>query len=477
MNKFLIFPLSMVVLLAGCATGPDYHRPVDAVPARFVRMAANTSPLPDAGNDEFWRRFGDPVLSALVVDALAANHDLGAALARYDAANALLRKNRFDRFPTITASGSAAQQRSSTDQASGFPRSERSYQAGINASWELDVFGRVRRSIEASRADAAATAHDIAAMQVVIVSETARTYMQLRGTQERLRIARDNVARQQETLDLVQASFDAGRGTPFDTARAQAQHDTSFATVPVLERDIAVAEHRLAVLTGRVPEALIAQLDRPAPLPTTPAAIDPDTPASLLRRRPDVAAAEARLHAATANVGVATADLFPKFSLGAAFGGQTFKGGSLVSAAGMTSMVALGIDWSFLDVGRVRARLEASRADARGALEVYEGRVLQALEDTENALTDLQHTREQDRRLANAAASRETAARIARERYRAGAIGLLELLDAERDLLSAQDAYVQAHTRSATAAVALYQALAGGWPEHRAAAVANVSRP
>lgn len=477
MVKSLTLSLSIALLLAGCATGPDYHRPDVAAPDHFLRAGADIAPLPEAADGAFWRRFDDPTLSALVTDALAANHDLRAAVARYDAANALLRENGFDRFPTVRADGAAVQQRLSTDQAAGLPRSQRSYQAGIQASWELDVFGRVRRSIEASRADTAASAHDLAALQVAIVAETAHTYMQLRGAQTRLRIARDNVARQQETVDLVQASLDVGRGTAFDTSRAEAQRDTAQATIPVLERDIALAEHRLAVLTGRLPEALVAQLDRPAPLPAVPESIAAGTPADLLRRRPDVAAAEARLHAATANVGVATADLFPKLSLGALLGGQTFKGGSLVSAASMNSAVVLGIDWSFLDVGRVRARIDASRADARGMLETYQGTVLRALEETENALADFQRSREQDASLARAAGGREEAAQIARDRYRAGAIDLLELLDAERDLLSAQDASAQSRTRSASAAVALYQALAGGWPEADAPSVARASLP
>ena len=476
MTKRLL-SLSICLLLGGCAVGPDYHRPDAPVPERFLRATTDHAPLPDAADDAFWNRFGDPTLTALVTDALGANHDLGVALARYDAANALLREAGFDRFPTVTASGSASQQRLSTDQALGFPRSQRGYAAGVDASWELDVFGRVRRSLEASRADTAASAHDVAALQVVVVAETARTYMQLRGAQERLRIARDNVARQKDTLDLVQASLDAGRGTPFDTSRAQAQYDTSQSTIPLLERDIALAEHRLAVLTGRPPEALVERLDAPAPLPAVPESIDPGTPGSLLRRRPDIAAAESRLHAATANVGVATADLFPTFSLGGAFGAQTNKGGSLASAASLTSAVVLGIDWSFLDVGRVRARIEASRADARGMLEAYQGAVLGALEETENALTSFDRIREQDRRLADAARGREEAARIARQRYEAGAIGLLELLDAERDLLTAQDAHADARTRSATAAVALYQALAGGWPAADPRMVAQAGSP
>ena len=456
--------------LAACAVGPDFQQPKMTLPAQYAHQASSDpfagTVLPDAADVEFWQSFADPQLSALVSQALDANKELRASLARYDSANALLRQAKFDYIPTITASALGGHQEVSQALSYGYPRSYYDYSVGANASWELDLFGRVRRSVEAQRAQAAASAEDLAALQVAVVGEAAGTYIQLRGLQERLRITRQNVVNQNETLRLVEARLAAGRGTTFDTARERAQWETTGSQVPALEAQIAVAEHRLAVLTGRPPEALIAELDPAKPLPAVPAQIDAGTPADLLRRRPDIAAAEARLHAATAQVGVATADLFPRLSLMGALGTMAIQTGGLFEGGSQTSLAALGIDWSFLDVGRVRARIAASQADAAGRLAQYQQTVLLALEDTENALVRYAKTRDEDEQLERAAHDSEQAAALARTRYRAGAIELYEVLDAEHNVLIAQYAFVDSRMRSATAAVSLYQALAGGWPQH-----------
>jgi multidrug efflux system outer membrane protein len=424
------------------------------------------APAPDA---EFWRSFNDPLLTRLVDDALAANPDLRIALSRYDRAKALLRNAKFDRLPTFTATASAIDARSSADQAPGVSRGDRdgkAYSAGIGASWELDVFGRVRRSVEANRADAWATASDLGAVQVAIVGEVVNGYVELRGLQERLRVAQKNADNQQETLRLVQARFDAGSGTEFDTARARAQLEATLARVPALDAAAAVQMHRLAVLTGRMPEALIADLEQPAALPALPPPLHPDTPGSLLQHRPDVIAAEHRLHAATARIGVETAGLFPRFTLGGLIGSQAIDSSGLFQRDSETRLVALGIDWSFLDIGRVRARMAASNADAEGELARYQQSVLRALEDTENAMVRYADTLDEDGHLERAAIDGSTAARLARVRYDAGATDLFEVLDAERTQLQAQDAFADARTRSIASAVALYEAMAGGWPSH-----------
>jgi len=467
----LLVPLFVALTLTGCAVGPDYQRPAFALPAQYARQPGAVDPTtagnvqPDAGDHEFWRGFGDPQLSALVEQALAANRDLRVALAHYDSADALLRESKFDRYPTVTANAQGGRQRVSDDQSFGYPRSARTYSAGIDASWELDLFGRVRRSVEAQRADSAASAADLAALQVAIASETASTYVQLRGLQERLRVAQANADNQRDTLRLVDARLAAGRGTEFDSARARALFETTASRVPALQAQIAVAEHRLAVLTGQAPEALTGQLDSAKPLPTLPVRIDPGTPGELLRRRPDIAAAEQRLHAATARIGVTTADLFPRLSLSGLLGTQAFHADALFKSGSETNSALLGIDWSFLDVGRVRARIAASRADAAGQLAQYQQTVLLALEDTENALVRDARTRSEDEQLEHAARDSEQAAQLARLRYQAGEIDLYEVLDAERSLLSAQDTFADSHTRSVTAVIALYQALAGGWPQ------------
>lgn len=459
-------PVSMAAVLAACAVGPDYVRPTAVEPAAFARSDSTAQAAP--ADDAFWQRFDDAQLTELVEEALAANHDLRIALSRYDQANALLRNARFDQIPTIAAQGNASRSRLSADQAPGVSREARdgvaSYDVGVVAAWELDVWGRVRRNVEGQRAGAEATANDLAALQVAIVGDVARSYFELRGLQERLRVARDNAENQQETLRIVQARFDAGRGTEFDTSRANAQLEATLANVPALEAQVAFTEHRIAVLTGRTPDALIVQLDAPKALPVLPDRIDAGAPGDLLRRRPDVAAAEERLHAATARIGVATADLFPRFTLGGLLGSQAADASALFERDSETRIVALGIDWSFLDVGRVRARIAAADAGAEGELARYRQTVLLALEDTENALVRHDRARVEDQHRERAALDSANAARLARVRYESGAADLFEVLDAERVQLEAQDAFADARTRSAVSVVALYRALAGGWP-------------
>jgi NodT family efflux transporter outer membrane factor (OMF) lipoprotein len=477
MNK-LIVALTLAGMLSGCAVGPDFQTPTTQTSARFARgeshpdsnaadSAAHTSPF----DQTFWQSFNDPKLTKLVERALAENNDLRTALSNYDRSNALLREAKFDRYPTVTANGQAGHQRLSKDQSFDAPFDERNtytFSLASNATWELDLFGRIRRSVEAARADTAASEADFNALQVAIVGQVASTYVDLRGTQERLRVARENAENQQETLQIVQKRLDAGRGSNFDIARSREQYESTLARIPALEARIAVDEHRLAVLTGNQPGSLTG-LDEPEPLPELPASIDPGTPANLLRRRPDVAAAEYRLHAATARVGVATADLFPRLSIAGMIGTQAFAASSLFSADSQTSLIAFGVDWSFLDVGRVRARIVASRADAAGMLARYQQTVLLALEDTENSLVLYARTQAEDEHLKRAASDSAEAAHLARVRYQEGLIDLFEVLDAERQLLQAQDAFADGRTRSASAAVSLYRALAGGWPQAKTA--------
>jgi NodT family efflux transporter outer membrane factor (OMF) lipoprotein len=460
--------LGLTLALGACTVGPDYVRPDTPAPSKFAHAAPVETSTVAAPDDAFWSRFGDTQLTALVEQALAANNDLRVALAHYERENALLRSSKFDALPVITANADGSDIRSSADQLPGVDRDgrdTRSYSGGIGASWEIDLFGRIRRSIEAQRADAAASAADLAAAQVAIAGEVARTYVELRGLQERLRVAQDNTTNQRETLRLVDARVDAGGGTDFDSARARAQLETTTARIPALEARIAFDMHRLAVLTDRTPDALIAELDAQRPLPALPARLDAGTPGDLLRRRPDVAAAEQRLHAATARIGVATADLFPRFTLGGLIGTQAAGTGALFERDSETHLLALGVDWSFLDVGHVRARIAASDADAEAGLAQYRQTVLLALEDTENALVRYAKARAEDEHLEHAAIDSAKAAQLARVRYEAGAAGLLDVLDAERTQLQAQDAFADARTRSVNGAVALYAALAGGWPQ------------
>ncbi|HNP36071.1 MAG TPA: efflux transporter outer membrane subunit, partial [Woeseiaceae bacterium] len=383
------FLLSFAALsLVACAVGPDYERPETVAPEHFARADA---PFYTPGNvqNDFWRQFNDPMLTGLIDDTLAANHDLRIALSRYDRARALLTNAGLDRWPTVTAKAAAADQRVSAAQLPDGSRSQRdyeSYDAAITAAWEVDFFGRVRRNVEAERANAEASAADLAAAQVSVVAELAQSYFRLRGLQQQLAVASSNADNQRNSLLLVNARLDAGSGTQLDVAQAQRQLASTEALIPALESDIAVTAHRIAVLSGRQPEALISELEQPAALPTLPTSIPTGVPGELLRRRPDVIAAERRLASATAQIGVATADLFPRFTLGGLIGTQAIDTAVLFERDSETRAVALGIDWSFLDVGRVRTRIAAADADAAGDLARYEQTVLLALEETENAL-------------------------------------------------------------------------------------------
>lgn len=466
-SRLRLSALALSVFLAGCMVGPDHVRPTSATGERFLReeAGATTSAADEA---MFWRRFQDPVLSRLVEDALRANHDLRIGLARLDQARALSRQSRFDLFPTVTAEAGAGESRASADQAPGVARADRdtdSRDAAALLSWELDLFGRVRRGVQAQRAESDAAAADLAALQVSVVAELAQAYFELRGRQAQLAVARGNAENQRSSSELVGTWLEAGRGTELDTARADAQLESTLARIPALEAEVAATMHRIAVLTGRAPEALVAELEAAQPLPVLQDPVAAGVPADLLRRRPDIAAAEHRLEAATARIGVATADLFPRLTLGGLIGSQAVRGGDLFERDSETRIVALGVDWSFLDVGRVRARLAAAEAGADEHLARYQQTVLRALEETETALARYRHARSENAHLSAAATASARGAELARLRFEGGLVDFLQVLDAERTRLEAEDRLAQSQARTANALVAVYRALAGGWPD------------
>lgn len=476
-NVLSVLTVSLAALLSACSVGPDYQRPELPAVSRYARVDASVhqQPAPDA-EPAFWRGFNDPELTKLVELALRHNQDVQLALANYQQANALLGSAKYDLLPTLTASSQASNERSSASQQPGVAAADRDYhqyQGSVGFSWELDLFGRVRRSVEAQRADTRASADDIAAMQVAVVGELAQTYFQLRGWQDQLGIARDNAANQAQTLTLLQLRQGAGMASAFDVDRSRAQLETTRASIPPLEAQIALATHRIGVLTGNVPEALISELEVPAPLAQLPANVPIQAPGELLRRRPDIAAAEHRLAAATARIGVATADLFPRFTLGGLIGTQALDAGALFARDSETRSLTLGVDGSFLNVGRVRARIAASNAQAAGDLASYQKTVLTALEETENALVQVSRNEQQRQHLEQAAAASVRAAEVAKVRFDQGAIDLLELLDAQNMRLQSQDALTQSRVEYTLAVVSLYRAMAGGWPEYVADEASN----
>jgi outer membrane protein, multidrug efflux system len=433
------------------------------VPTAFVNQTpAGLST--DTVETAWWRGFQDDRLQQLVELTLAHNHDLRVATARLREARALLSETTFERYPTVTSQGSYTRERTSKDQTlPGADRDFELYDVGFDARWELDFFGRVRRSIEAGAADVGAAEASRRDVIVSLLAEVARNYFELRGTQHRLAVARQNAENQRQTLELRRALLEGGRGTELDTSRAAAQLQSTLASIPPLETAIKAAMYRLGVLIGQPPTALEPELSVPQPLPPLPRRVALGRPADLLRRRPDIQVTERNLAAATARVGIATADLFPRITLAGSVALQATSLTGLGKSGSETFAIGPGIFWAAFDLGRVRARIRAADARTEAALAQYEQRVLLALEDTENALVNF--TREQERRDALWASAQASAKaqNLARERYQSGVADFLTVLDAERTLLTAQDQLEDSATRTATALVAVYKALGGGW--------------
>jgi outer membrane protein, multidrug efflux system len=457
-----VLPAILALLgLAGCAVGPNYVKPETPVAVRYVG-ARDGAYSNDEVEARFWTQFGDPTLDRLVDDALVSNHDLRIALGHLIEARAERHEAQFDLAPTVTASGGYTKQRySAVESPTGAPYNLRYYDAGFDAFWELDFFGRVRRNVEAQTAEVQAADAELRDAQVSVTAEVARTYFELRGEQTQLAVARRNADNERETLQLTQARLEAGRSTELDTSRAQSQLSTTLATVGPLEASIARSIHRLSVLTGRDPSALDALLGPPQDLPELPRISAIGDPAGLLRRRPDIRVAERELAASTALVGVAIGDLFPKVTFTGSF--NYSAPGSLGSASSRGYVVGPGITWAAFDLGRVRAQVAGSRARADVALASYEQTVLRALEETEDALVTHARTRDSLKDAGDAARASQTAAQLARTRYEGGLVDFLEVLDAERTELAAEDRLAQSRTDAATSLIAVYKALGGGW--------------
>jgi multidrug efflux system outer membrane protein len=452
--------LAAVLALSACAVGPDYRVP-EVKPAQIERAAA-------AGFDQsrfqaaWWRQFDDPTLDALVGEALAENRELRIAFARLRAARSIRDDVTNDRFPTVTAGASAeygeAQQPGFGEERSSIER----YDLGLDMAWELDLFGRVQRRIEASEAQSEAAEAELYQLQVSLIAELVDAYGQLRGAQLRERIARENLENQRNSHRLTEQLRDAGVGSELDVLRADARLAATEASLPQLQAQQTRATNRIATLLGQRADRLSVDL-APRELPAIAKALPIGDPTELLRRRPDILAAERQLAAATANVGVATADLFPRVSLSGFLGFIAGRGSQIGSSAAQAWGVAPSITWAAFDMGGVRARLRGAKADAEGALASYEQQVLLALEESENAFSDYARAQERLLALLRQSGASRAAAEQAAIRYREGTVDFLVLLDAERERLAAEDAQAQAEVEVYRGVVGLYKALGGGW--------------
>jgi multidrug efflux system outer membrane protein len=458
--------LMSALLLAACAVGPDYRRPEVATPDNFVGVDATQFSTADVER-EFWKAFNDEQLNDMIEQALAANHDIRIATARLREARALRGEAKLDFAPTVTGSAGYTKARASDRQLAPAPttadREQDFYDSGFDAFWELDFFGRVRRQVEASSAEVQSAEAGVYATQVSVTAEVARNYFELRGAQEQLAVARRNADNQGETVRITQARLDAGRGTQLDASRAQAQLSATLATIPDLEAGVTRSMLRLGVLIGQSPEALLPQLSAPRALPTLPVAQNIGTPELLLRRRPDIRVAERDLAAATAKIGVAVGDLFPRITFLGHWGFDAVNSGDLGNAGSESYSFGPSISWAAFDLGRVRQRITQREAATDRALATYQKTVLQALEETDASLTAYSKAIVKQQHLQASATSSLEAAKLARARYESGVADFLAVLDAERSALAAEDQLARSETQTATALLATYKALGGGF--------------
>jgi outer membrane protein, multidrug efflux system len=456
---------------AGCASAPGYRASAVQVPAEFREIkdtVVQAAPTRASAAPITWPDLGDTTLTRLINQLTRANLDVRAAEARVRGARSARSEVAFDLAPTVTFAGGYTRQRLSSatfpiDGSGVFPDQD-IWDGGFDATWELDLFGRVRHSVQAQGAFVGVTQEDLRDVQVSLTAELARAYFDLRGAQEQLAVATENAENQTRTLRLTRERLEAGRGTAFDTERAQAQLSFTLASIPTLEARVRQAQYQIGVLVGRPPAAVAAELEKTAPLPSFPEIGELSAPDSIIRRRPDVAAAERQLAVQRALVGAAKADYLPRFGLGGSAGYSAGSFDALGDRGTFRYAVGPVVSWPALNLGRVKARVDQSRAREVEAQARYDATVLRALQEVESALVRYRTARGRLAHIGAAAAASERAAELARLRFTGGVADFLQVLDAERTQLEAEDQLAQGRTDAATAYAALYKALGGSWP-------------
>jgi len=471
--------LMAFLALYGCASSPDYKSAGVPLPASYRALTdsqqthyvapetAATRAAPAVAADvspDYWRRLGDTTLTRLIDEVLRSNLDVAAARARVNAAGADRLRAALDLAPSATVAGAYTRQRyaaASFPGLSGVLPDQSVWEAGVAASWDLDVFGRIRHNVQGQGALVGASEEDLRSVQVAFTAEVARAYFELRGAQQQLEVARHSAENQERTVAITRERLAAGRGSPFDTERAQAQLSSTLAIIPAREADVAAAQYRIGTLVGRSPTEVARELDDPGPLPPLPDVTMIDAPETVVRFRPDVASAERYAAAQGAFVGAAKANYLPRLSIGgtAGYSAPQFNGlGTLDMGRYSVGPV---LSWPILDLGRVKAEVSAAQAREDDARARYQHAVLSAMEELETTLVRYRTARQGLALLEEASAASERAAQLARLRFREGMTDLLQVLDAERTLLFAQDRLAQGRVDAATAYAALYRAVGG----------------
>jgi len=454
----LLFLPVCLAALAGCAVGPDFKSPQPEMPADWSGRKLSTDESRQADLARWWSVFNDPILTSLVERAAASNLDLKLAEARVRQARAARGVATAKLGPALDATGS-------------FRRAEagdsgpvaNQYQTGFDAAWEIDIFGGTRRSLEATNADLQSAVESRADTLVTLTAEVARNYVELRAYQQQIVIARRNLTAQQHSMEVTRKRFEGGLVSGLDVANASAQVASTTSRVPQLESSARQTIHSLSILVGRDPAALMEELSSEATIPEAPPAVPLGVPSDLLRRRPDIRVAEADIHAATARIGVATADLFPKFTLSGSLGWQADDTSSLFQAESRSWSLGPSVSWRIFESGSIRSGIEEKKALQDQSLITYRQTVLDALADVENAL--IASAKEQERRdsLVEVVAANRKAVELATQLYSEGETDFLSVLDAQRSLYSSEDALVQSTKTVSTNLIALFKALGGGW--------------
>ena len=465
---------SLLLIFASCTVGPDYRPPSLALPPAWLEgwnYGIDSSP---ADLSRWWAQFNDPILDALVQRAVKSNFDLAVAQARIREARAAVGASDAELWPTLDGAASYGRSRTSANasgsgnQSGGASSSsqgdlEHLFKAGFDAAWEIDIFGGARRRIEAGEAALDAATEERRSVLVTLLGEVARNYIELRAWQRRLAVAQENLTAQRETLRLTKVRFDAGLAGDLEVAQAEGQTQTTTAQIPLLESALRQTVYRLDLLLAGRPGLLRSELAEPAMIPALPPQAQVGMPVELLRRRPDIRRAERQLAAATAQVGAATADLYPKFSLTGVFGLQSISASDWLVGRSRFWSIGPTITWPLFDGGKIRANIEIRNAQQEQAFHLYEKSVLTGLADVESALVNYNKEQTRYRALLEAASANRRAVRIAEDLYSHGLVAFLNVLDAQRGVYAAEDDLAQSEANMAANLVALYKALGGGW--------------
>jgi NodT family efflux transporter outer membrane factor (OMF) lipoprotein len=462
----------LALALAGCEVGPDYHAPTASLTdfRNAAAVEARKAPPPPR-LDDWWTGFNDPALTRIVQRALDQNLDLAAALARVQQARAAAHAAGAELLPTVDLDAEASALHQSLESPlgqigkalPGYNRDQRLYDVGAAASWEIDLFGGLRRGVEAADAEAQAAEAERLGTRVSVAADAADAYFQIRGDQARLAVAQRQIAVDSHLLDLVRQRLSHGVATDREAAQAEALLQQARTTVPLLRIDLEAQLNRLDVLMGVQPGTYAKELAGPGDIPAIPAIPTGDRPLDVLRRRPDIIAAERRVAAASARIGVAVSDYYPKISLSGALGFDSMSANHLFTANSFEPIGTGALRWRLFDFGKVDAEVAAARGVDAEALARYRQSVLHAVEDVENAFVGLTQTEMRTQELQGEVVSLTRARDLSQQSYGAGAIPLTDVLDADRQLLAVQDDLAHNRADAARAAVRSFRALGGGW--------------